>query len=127
MNFLDKLDFLMERDKLNKSTLSQKSGIPYTTIDAFYKKGYGNAKLSTLEKLCSCFNTSLDYLVNEQITDPNYGMNENSAAAATKEEVELLALFRVLNTEGRSLALNTVRTFAGNPAMLKEASGARAI
>lgn len=32
MNFLEKLDFLMERYGLNKSTLSQKSEIPYTTF-----------------------------------------------------------------------------------------------
>ena len=127
MNFLDKLDFLMDRDNLNKSTLSHKSGIPYTTIDAFYKKGYANVKLSTLEKLCACFNTSLDYLVNDQITDPNYGMNEDGETAATKEEAELLSLFRTLNAEGRNLALNTIRTFAGNPAMLKETSDAKAI
>ena len=94
MNFLDKLDYLMERDHLNKSTLSQKSGIPYTTIDAFYKKGYANVKLSTLEKLCACFSTSLDYLVNDKIVDPNYGMIENDETVSSKEEAELLSLFR---------------------------------
>ena len=45
MNFLEKLDFLMERYGLNKSTLSQKSEIPYTTIDGWYKKGYEGLKI----------------------------------------------------------------------------------
>ena len=127
MNFLDKLDYLMERDHLNKSTLSQKSGIPYTTIDAFYKKGYANVKLSTLEKLCACFSTSLDYLVNDKIVDPNYGMIENYETVSSKEEAELLSLFRLLNAEGRRLSIDTIRTFSGNPSMLKEVSDAKAI
>ena len=48
MNFLEKLDFLMERYGLNKSTLSQKSEIPYTTIDGWYKKGYEGLKINFL-------------------------------------------------------------------------------
>ena len=42
MNFLEKLDFLMSEMSINKSKLSQISGVPYTTIDGFYKKGYIN-------------------------------------------------------------------------------------
>ena len=48
MNFLEKLDFLMERYGLNKSTLSQKNEIPYTTIDGWYKKGYEGLKINFL-------------------------------------------------------------------------------
>ena len=39
MNFIDKLNYQMKRLGLNKSRLSQISGVPYTTIDGFYKKG----------------------------------------------------------------------------------------
>lgn len=73
MDFLEKLDFLMHRFDLTKTTLSQKSGIPYTTIDAWYKKGYEGLKLTTLRKLAQYFNTSLDYWCEDEITDPNYG------------------------------------------------------
>lgn len=73
MDFLEKLDFLMDRFGLTKTTLSQKSGIPYTTIDAWYKKGYEGLKLTTLRKLAQYFNTSLDYWFLDEITDPNYG------------------------------------------------------
>ena len=38
MDFLHKLDFLMEKYGLNKNSMSQNSGIPYTTIDGWYKK-----------------------------------------------------------------------------------------
>lgn len=78
MNFLDKLDYLMDQNNLNKHSLSKISGIPYTTIDAFYKKGYDNAKLSTLKKLANQFSTTIDYLMRDEITDIFYGMHKNA-------------------------------------------------
>lgn len=63
MTFLDRLDLLMATLGLNKSKLSQLSGVPYTTIDAFYKKGYQNAKISTLRKIAATLGVSLDYLI----------------------------------------------------------------
>ena len=62
--FLNVLDSLMKSNGLNKHTLSIKSGIPYTTIDGFYKRGTANARLSTLKRLAEFFDVSLDYLVN---------------------------------------------------------------
>lgn len=61
MNFLEKLDILMKEKELNKSSLSKACGIPYTTIDGWYKKGYDDLRLSTLKKLAAFFNTTLDY------------------------------------------------------------------
>ena len=65
MNFLERLDALMAAQHLNKSTLSQLSGVPYTTIDGLYKKGYENAKLTTLRKLSTALGVSLNDLVGE--------------------------------------------------------------
>ena len=65
MNFLEKLDALMSASGINKSRLSQLSGVPYTTIDGFYKKGYENAKISTIRKIAHTLDTSLDYLIEE--------------------------------------------------------------
>lgn len=124
MSFLKKLDFLMNRDRLNKHTLAQKSGIPYTTIDAFYKKGYSNAKLSTLEKLCACFQVSLDYLVNDSISDPAYGIRED---IFDPKEKELLSIFRALNAEGKEAILQNARICYGNPSLQKEGQHASAI
>ena len=61
--FTDKLKKLMEYHGLNNSTFSKQSGIPYTTIDGLFKKGYKNIKLSTLKQIANFFNVSLDYLV----------------------------------------------------------------
>lgn len=61
MNFIEKLNYLMDKKKLNKHSLAEKSGIPYTTIEGWYKKGYDNLRISTLKKLSLFFNTSLDF------------------------------------------------------------------
>ena len=60
MSFLTKLDKLMKDRNINKNQLSKESGVPYTTIDGFYKKGTDNIKLSTLKKLAAYFECSLD-------------------------------------------------------------------
>lgn len=65
MDFLEKLNYLMEQNHLNKSTLSKACNIPYTTIDGWYKKGYEGLKLTTLRKLAKFFGTSLDYWASE--------------------------------------------------------------
>lgn len=69
MNFVEKLNKLMEDKKINKSQLSRESGVPYTTIDGFYKKGTENIKLSTLKKLATYFNCSLDYLADDDVEE----------------------------------------------------------
>lgn len=69
MGFLTKLDKLMHDRNINKSQLSKESGVPYTTIDGFYKKGTDNIKLSTLKKLASYFGCSLGYLADDDVPD----------------------------------------------------------
>lgn len=92
--FLETLNALMDERGLNKGSLSKQSGVPYTTIDGFYKKGYANAKLSTLRQLAAFFNVSLDYLVG------NDSDNENTITLSL-EEKRLLEKYRALNKEGR--------------------------
>ena len=101
MNFLEKLDFLMERFNLTKTTLSQRSGIPYTTIDAWYKKGYEGLKLTTLRKLSSYFNTTLDYWILDEITDPNYGKSSGFKVEYT--EMEYIKKYRFLDHHGKDM------------------------
>lgn len=99
MNFLEKLDFLMDKYGLNKRSLSQKSDIPYTTIDAWYKKGYEGLKLTTLRKLNDFFNTTLDYWILDEITDPNYG--KTSGFKVNYEEMEHIKKYRLLDASGQ--------------------------
>ena len=73
MTFLEKLDLLMERDHLNRRALSRKAGIPYNTIDNWYKRGYEGLKLSTAGKLAEFFGTTTDFFLREELRDPDYG------------------------------------------------------
>lgn len=94
MDFLQKLDFLMEKYGLNKLTLSQNSGIPYSTVVGWYKKGYEGLKLTTLRKLSDYFNTVLDYWVNENEIDPNYWKADGFIVNG--EEMEHIQKYRLL-------------------------------
>lgn len=128
MTFLEKLDWLMQRDQLNKHTLAQQSGIPYTTIVGLYERGPENARLSTVNKLCSFFDVSLDYLAFDQYDMPeDFTPNRNTTvfACSNDEEIELLSLFRNLNTIAQETVLTTARAFAGNPSMQKEEPASR--
>ncbi len=77
MSFLDKLNSLMIQKGLNNHSLSVQSGIPYTTIDGWYKKGYESAKLSTVKKLSDFFGVSLDYFVDGK-SDINNKISANT-------------------------------------------------
>lgn len=92
MNFLEKLDFLMAKMSINKSKLSQLSGVPYTTIDGFYKKGYENTKISTIRKIASALDVSLDYLIDDNISDETYQPSKiETAPSDLSEEAKKIA------------------------------------
>ena len=80
--FLERLDMLLAEKRIRKSTLSRESGIPYTTIDGFYKKGYENIKLSTLQKLADYFDVSVDFLVGKTDVRKVTVANDNDVKVA---------------------------------------------
>ena len=82
MTFLEKLEKLMNEHNLNKSTLSKSCGIPYTTIDGWYKKGFEDMRLSTLKKLAAYFNTTLDFWA--------YDNDDNDLSKLSKEKQEFI-------------------------------------
>ena len=101
MNFLEKLDQLIKNENSNKSQLSKESQIPYTTIDGWYKKGYSGLKISTLMKLAAHFDVSLDYLMDDTITNPSYGKTDK--LNLTAEEISLIQKYRDLDEYGKEM------------------------
>lgn len=99
MDFLEKLNLLMRRDNYNKNSLSKASGIPYTTIDNWYKRGYDNLQLPTVKKLCSFFDTSLDFWLKDEINDPNYG--KACGFEVSFSEMECIKKYRSLDPYGQ--------------------------
>ena len=100
MTFLDKLDLLMAQRNWNKKRLSEESGVPYTTIDSFYKKGYKNVKLTTILAIADCFGVSLDYLMR----DENGEAYEDPIAAAYRSAPQSIqtAVDKLLDIESQN-------------------------
>ena len=73
MDFLDRLKVLMGKNEDNNSSLAKKSGIPYTTIDGLFKRGWEKAQISTIQKICNYYGVSLDFMI--------YGVEKLSADA----------------------------------------------
>ena len=88
MTFTEKLDMLMEVNHLNKNSLSKACGIPYTTIDGWYKKGVSDLKLSTLKKLTSFFGLSLDYWLDDDIEETKKAPASEEAEAKSSISME---------------------------------------
>lgn len=112
MSLTDKLNEFLKEKNITKSQLSKESGVPYTTIDGFYKKGTDNVKLSTLKKLADYFKCSLDYLVDDKIEisnseEENKETNQNEDAISI-EEHKLLKNFNKLNKTGKDEAIKRV-------------------
>lgn len=100
MTFLDKLDTLMSEKGINKSVLSKESGIPYTTIDGIYKKGYENIKLSTIKKISKYFNVSIDYLMEETSQKTSSDRNYTEFSFNEREKTHIKK-YRTLDEYGK--------------------------
>ncbi len=94
MSFTNNLDNLMTEKGINKSTLAKESGIPYTTIAGFYAKGTDNVKLSTLRKLSSYFDCSIDYLVDNHTSTSSATLTlQFDKTEYTKEQLDRIKAF----------------------------------
>jgi hypothetical protein len=103
MNFLEKLDYLIRIRGINKSVLSKESGVPYTTIDGFYKKGYEKAKLPTIQKIANYFDVTLDYLMRDDINDcKTHGFKIEF------NEIQLIKNYRSLTPSGKETVDKTI-------------------
>lgn len=114
MNMLEKINGLMKERGLNKHTLAEQSGIPYSTIVGIYSKDYKKIKLSTLRRLSDFFKVTMEYLGNDEIDgDKRY---ETGPAAekdlvlrgrdepylSDREEERILKSWRGLSEKGRT-------------------------
>ena len=102
MTLLEKIDFLMQKKGLNKRTLAIQSEIPYTTVHSFYARGTDNIRIATIEKMGRFFDVSLDYLIRDEITDPNYGK-------ADPNETTFELLFRSLTEDEKQQTIRFMR------------------
>lgn len=105
MNLLEKITYLMNENGLNKRTLSQASGIPYTTIDGLYKKGYEGARMSTIKALASFFGVTLDSFCRDDIDELQYAYQKTDINLSPAEH-QLIVNYRSINPDGQERLLD---------------------
>lgn len=80
MNFGEKLEYLMKEKGVTRAELSRATNIAYTTIDSILKRNeFEKLKLPMVQAFADYFNTTIDYLIRDEINDPNYGKEETPA------------------------------------------------
>lgn len=104
MTFPEKLDLLMKSKGLNKHSLSDVTGVGYTTIDAFYKKGYKNMKLSNFRAICDYFGVTMDSMARDEVTEIEYYNPNKKELHITKDEEFFLQYYRSADDIHKSLA-----------------------
>lgn len=76
MNFSDKVKRSRVDKKLTQQQLADLMGVSKRTI-VTYESGRAMARISTLTKLAEALGVSVDYLQNDEITDPTYGIEKD--------------------------------------------------
>ena len=101
MSILERITELRELRKWTEYRLAEESGLPQTTINAWYKKGI-NPTLAPLEKICAAFGITLSQFF---IAD-----GEN-AVSLTSEQMEVLQYWAVLNAEQQQAVIGMIKAF----------------
>lgn len=101
MDFLAKLDLLMQKNGYSKNSFSKACGIPYTTINNWYTRGFTGLQLDTVKKISAFFGTALEFWADDSIRDPDHG--KFNGVTLSREEFELIQKYRELDTHGHEL------------------------
>lgn len=108
MTLLEKIDYLMYKSQLNKHTLSDDAGIPYTTIIGWYKRGFDSMSLSTFRKLCRFFGVTMDSMAFDD-REIEYYDPEAKSFYTSEEERRIIQAFRSADDLGQKLTLRTLK------------------
>lgn len=107
MTLLDKLAVLMEEHRDTVASLSRKTGLPYTTIDGLFKKGFAGARIGTVQAIARAYGVSLDYMIRDEITDPLYGLPPEVVDLSDQEQ-QLVLAYRSATDAAREIAFETL-------------------
>lgn len=106
MLFYDKIDYLCRVNKINRKQMCEGIELSYNTYNSMLRRKSTNITLDVIEKIANFFNVSVDYLVRDEINDPNFKQAEtptpvlemvrddlNDFTEEEKEELRQFALF----------------------------------
>ena len=77
MSFLDKLNYLMDKNDVSRQALANGTNIPRSTIDNWFNREQDDLKRSHLVALSEFFKVSLDYLCYDNCIDETYYKSNN--------------------------------------------------
>ena len=66
MKLTDKLRDLTKTKNMNRREFSEAVGIPYSTIDNWYKRGYENMSIATLKIICDFFGVTMESMAYDE-------------------------------------------------------------
>ncbi len=105
MDFLDKLETLMSNHNIkNKKQLATQSGIPYTTIVNWYKRGYENMTISNFKSICDFFGVTMDSMARDEVAEIEYYNPKRKDLHITRDEEYFLKCYRAADDMHKGLA-----------------------
>lgn len=97
MNMAEKIDKLMLAHGMNRRQLAGRTGVPYTTIDGWFKRGAQNAQLANVRRVADYFSVKLDWLVDDaQEGDPEEAPDVAKLLAVEMAQMDDRKLERML-------------------------------
>lgn len=88
MSFLEKLEYLMKRDNVSRSDLSNATGISRSTIDNWFSRDNMEPKKDLILAIAEFFHVSLYYLIKDEcLEDPAPSKNNPFAQYLSDGEV----------------------------------------
>lgn len=107
MNMLEKIDYLCNEFHLSRRQFSIKSGIPYTTIDGLFKRGYEGVRLSTFISICDFFQVTMDSMARDD--QEIVYIKDSLENDLTVYDTKLLNEYHRLTPEGKERVDYTLR------------------
>lgn len=108
LKLYDKINKLCKSKKITKKQMCENIGLSYNTFNSMVARKSKAITLTTLQDISQYFDVTLDYLMDDTITDPNHGRNATvledylSDHALTEVEVKFLQLFYDLQPPTRN-------------------------
>lgn len=97
MTWLTKLKEMKSNAALTYNEISEKSGVPYSTVEKLFNGRTQDPKLIMIHKLVSCMGGSMDSLFH------------NDESGESSEELELIEMLNSLDVRGRELVYELIR------------------
>ena len=132
MAFHNRLKQAREYAGLTQSQVANLLGVAKSTYSG-YETGKSEPSMNSIANLMRILDVSPEYLWQDEMEArfrndyPERFCEEIQLRTQGNDEIELLESYRKLNPNAKEALLTTARAYAGNPAMVKEASGAKAI